>query len=483
MNTPLQKIFPIYVFAFAFFFAARPISDGDFWFHLKTGEYIIRTGMIPRTDLFSFTNYGRPWIAHGWLSGVVFYVLYSRLGFNALIFIFALLVALAFSIVFRRSDSHPFIAGFATLLGVWTVLPTVGVRPRVFTLLLSSVFLAILTRYARSGTGRAIWWLVPLMALWANLHGGYLIGLALIALTVVGIPLDAWAAGEKVQALWPRLRTLAIVMVGCVLAALLNPYGLRIYTFPIGVLLSPVFQGVVVDWLSPDFHQPESLPLLLLILLTIAALALSPKRVRPSELLFFLAALYATLKSQRHLVLLVLVAVPLLADHLQNWLGSTSFGKSFGQPASPEATARQPILLSLLLLLPLVIFAVKLKSTLYAPPRQELVEVPLKAVDYLKENQITGNTFTDPNIWGGYVIWTLPNNPVYIDGRDVYTEAFVREYVEIVSGQADWRGPFDRYSVRMAIVTPKSLLVRGLKESTAWQQVFQDDMAVVFVRR
>ena len=170
MNKSLLKIFPIYVFAFAFFFAARPISDGDFWFHLKTGEYIIRTGLIPRADLFSFTNYGRPWIAHGWLSGVVFYAVYSRLGFNALIFIFALLVALAFSIVFRRSDSHPFIAGFATLLGVWTVLPTVGVRPRVFTLLLSSVFLAILTRFARSGKGRAIWWLVPLMTLWANLQ-------------------------------------------------------------------------------------------------------------------------------------------------------------------------------------------------------------------------------------------------------------------------------------------------------------------------
>ena len=268
-----------------------------------------------------------------------------------------------------------------------------------------------------------------------------------------------------------------------VLAALLNPYGLRIYTFPIGVLLSPVFQGVVVDWLSPDFHQPESLPLLVLILLTIAALALSPKRVRPSELLFFLATLYATLKSQRHLVILAIVAVPLLADHLQSWLVSTSFGKAFGRAPSADATTRPPILLILLLLLPLAAFAIKLKSTLFAPPRQEMVEVPLKAVEYLKENQITGNTFTDPNIWGGYVIWTLPNNPVYIDGRDVYPEAFVKEYVGIVSGQADWRGPFDRYSVRIAIVTPKSLLVRGLKESTAWQQLFQDEMAVVFVRR
>jgi len=441
MNKPLPKIFQIYIFAYALFFAARPISDGDFWFHLKSGENIIHTGLMPRIDTFSFTNYGAPWTAHGWLSGVVFYLVYSRLGFNGLILIFAILAALAFWIALKRADSHPLIAGSVTLLGLWTVVRHIGVRPRVFTLLLSSVFLAILTRYARLGSGRAIWLLVPLMALWANLHGGFLIGLGLIGLTIVAILLDAWAAGENAQALWPRLRTLGIVMLGCVLAALLNPYGSRIYTFPIGVLLSPVFQGVVADWLSPDFHQPESLPLMLFILLTIAALALSPKRVRPSELLFFLVMLYATLKSQRHLVILAIVAVPLLADHLQSWLASTSFGKPFGRQPSSHATTRQTIFLSLLCLLPLGAFAIKLKSTLYDPPRQEMVEVPIKAVEYLKENQITGNTFTDPNIWGGYLIWTLPNNPVYIDGRDVYPEAFVKEYVEIISGVADWTAP------------------------------------------
>src|SRR6266536_1329990 len=103
MNRSFQKIFEIYVFAFSFFFASRPISDPDFWFHLKTGEYIFQTGLIPRMDLFSFTNYGRPWIAHGWLSGAIFYAIYSRLGFNVLIFIFAVLTALAFWIVFLSS--------------------------------------------------------------------------------------------------------------------------------------------------------------------------------------------------------------------------------------------------------------------------------------------------------------------------------------------------------------------------------------------
>jgi len=481
MNKSLNKIFEVYVFAYAFFFASRPINDGDFWFHLKTGEYIFQYGSIPRMELFSFTHYGRPWIAHGWLSGTIFYAIYSRLGFNSLIFIFAILAALAFWIVYRRSDSHPFIGGFATLLGIVTVLPTIGVRPRVFTLLLASVFLALLTRYARRGEGRAIWWLVPLMTLWVNLHGGFLIGLALIALTIIGIPLDAWVAGEKIRPLWPRLRTLGIVLLGGLLASLLNPYGIRIYTFVFGVLQSSVFQELISDWLSPNFHQSTSRPLLLLILLTIAAFGLSPKRVRPSDLLLFLATLYATLKAQRNRAIFALVAVPLLADYSQNWLASTRFGKLFGQTQSSGA-ARRLLLLSLILLLPLVASAVKLKSTVYAPLKQEMAQVPLKAVEYLKERKITGNTFTHPNIWGGYLIWALPSNPVYIDGRDVYPEEFVKEYVDITTGVTDWRGPFDRQGVRIVIVKPKSVLGRELKDSPDWQQVFQDDMAVVFSR-
>lgn len=481
MNKTLNKIFGFYVFAYAFFFASRQISDADFWFHLKTGEYIVHTGMIPRTELWSFTFHGTPWIAHGWLAGAIFYAIYSRLGFNALIFIFAILTALAFWIVYRRSHSHPFISGFATLLGVWTVLPNIGVRPRVFTILLSSVYLAVLGRYVRRG-GREIWWLVPLSLLWINLHGGFFIGLLLIGLTIMGMFLDAWAGGENLRALWPRLRTLGVVLILCSLAGLINPYGAQIYISPVRVLQSPVFQDLIVDFISPDFHLAKSRPLMLLILLTIAAFALSPKRVKPSELLLFLATLYATLKSQRNTAIFALVAAPLFADYFQHWFDSTSFGKSFGKTSS-FASRRWSIIFGVLMLLPLIPFVAKLRSAVYAPPKQASLNVPVNAVEYLKQNQITGNTFTYPNVWGAYLIWEAPSNPVYIDGRDVYSEAFVKEFVDMTWGKADWRGPFDRHGVRVAVVEVGSLLARQLQESPAWEQIYQDEMSVVFKRR
>jgi hypothetical protein len=482
MNKTLRRIFEVYVFVYAFFFAARPLSDGDFWWHLKTGEYILNTWSIPKTDFFSFTNYGRAWVAHEWLSEVIFYAIYSRLGFNALIIIFAIVTALAFWIAFKRSESHPLIGAAATLIGVWAVLPTIGVRPRVFTLLLSSIYLALLTRYVRRGEGRYICWLVPLMAFWVNLHGGFLIGLVLIGLVIAGIPLDAWTRGEPLNSTWPRLKTLSVVLVGCLMAVLLNPHGIWIYKFPFEIFLSPVQQQAIVDWFSPNFHESEAVPLILLVFLTIAALALSPKRARPSELLLFLSILYFTLKSQRHVAIFALVAAPMLAEYLQNWITEKSKGKMFNLSDSAEKS-RKPIILGVLLLVPVIAFAVKLKSTVLDEWRQDLMEVPLNAVAHIKSHNITGKTFTDPNIWGGYVIWATPSNPVYIDGRiDMYGDEFVKEYLNIIFGDTDWKEPFDRYGVQIVIVKPKSALSRELRQTKEWSEVFQDEMAAVFVR-
>ncbi len=196
MNTTLKRTFEVYVFVFAFLFASRPLSDGDFWWHLKTGEYIVRNFSIPRIDFYSFTVPGKEWVAHEWLSEVIFYLVYSRAGFNTLIFIFTVLTVLAFWIVFSRTNAHPFIKGFAVLLSVWSILPTIGVRPRTFTLLFAGIYIALLHRFVRERETRAIWWLVPLMIVWVNLHAGYLIGLVLIG----AVRSRAWCSMPGLQA-------------------------------------------------------------------------------------------------------------------------------------------------------------------------------------------------------------------------------------------------------------------------------------------
>lgn len=483
MSRPLKRILDVYILAFTFLVASRPLSDGDFWFHLKTGEYILNTGLVPKQELWSFTAYGNPWIAHGWLSGVIFYAVYSKLGLYVLIFIFALLATFAFWIVFRRTVGHPLVVAFAIVLGIFTVLPNLGVRPRIFSLLFASIFLALLSNYAQNGKGRAIWWLVPLMALWVNLHGGFIIGLLLIGLTLVGIPLDGWSEGKDFSTVWPRLRTLALVLLGCVVAVALNPYGIRMYAVPLEVLQTPIFLAKVVDFLSPNFHEREMLPFSLLVLLTISAFALSPKRVKPSQLLLFVAVFYSSLQTQRNIMIFPLVAVPLFVEYFQNWLDSTSLAKVFAPSKAADVPEQRKVVLSVILLLPLVAFAIQLKRVIYVPPKQETSDAPIKAVEYMKQHQITGNTITVPNIWGGYLIWAMPTNPVYIDGRNAYPIKFVEEYVLITEGYRDWRAPFSKYGVKNAIVEKTSVMARELSESADWQKQYEDEMAVVFTRR
>jgi hypothetical protein len=483
MNRTFAKVFQIYVFAYAFFFASRPLDDGDFWWHLKTGQHIVDNGVIPRTDFFSFTNYGKPWVAHEWLSEVVFYLGYLWFGYGFLIFTFALIAVLAFWLVTRRLESHPFIFAPAVLLGIWSILPTIGVRPRVFTLLFSAIYLALLDSFRRNERSWHIWLTVPLMAVWVNLHGGFLMGLVLLGLGITGLALDTLLETRSIKGALRRVGTLSLVLVSCAAAALLNPHGWKIYLFPFEIFMSPVQQQTVRDWLSPNFHQPELFPLAALILLTIACLALSPKRPRPSEVLLFVVTLYMTLKSNRHMAILALVAVPLVVRYLQHWI--SSLASTAVMTRRPNSTfSKATVFVAIALLLPLFVFIPKLAAEVYGPPKQNVVRVPIKAVEYMKQHGIGGPTFTEANMWGGYLIWEAPANPVYIDGRiDMYGDQFVREFINICNSTVAWEEPFTRHQVQNVIARPKSNLARSIQESSEWQQRYLDEMSVVFSRR
>jgi hypothetical protein len=267
-----------------------------------------------------------------------------------------------------------------------------------------------------------------------------------------------------------------------VLAVLVNPFGVKLYTTPLAVLQSPIFQDLVIDWLSPNFHLSTARPLLILLVLTIAVLALSPRRPKPSEVLLFLATLAATLKTQRNAVVFSLVAAPLFATYFHLWFDSTSVGKRFGA-IRKDRNPRLALLVTLVLLLPLIPFVIKLKRTVYSTPTQQSMRVPVKAIDYLKQNGIAGNTFAAPNVWGAYVLWAAPKSPVYIDGRDVYPDTFVKEFVDILFGRVDWRPIFDQRGVQIVLIEPGTLLARQVGESPAWEKVYEDDMSVVFRRR
>src|SRR5579863_2721198 len=214
----MRHVFVIILALGLFTMAARNVTDPDVWWHLRTGQLIIQNRAIFHTDPYSFTQFGQPWVDHEWLSQVLIFDLYRLAGWGGLIVGFGAVTATGFLVVFFRCPGRPYVAGVITLLGAFASAPSWGVRPQMFTLLLASVLLFILERsYQRPNL---LWWTPLLMLLWVNLHAGYALGIALMALFLVGDALDlvfGFAAFESRNASQSaaRFRTLGLAIAAC----------------------------------------------------------------------------------------------------------------------------------------------------------------------------------------------------------------------------------------------------------------------------
>src|ERR1044071_4040656 len=269
MITSTRTLVIFIVLVVIFITALQPITDPDFWWHLKTSEYVIQNHGIPHADVFSYTRLGSEWVMHEWLSEVFMYGVFRIAGFAGLIVVFALLVTASFWVVYLRFRSrvgHPVVAAVALLLGAIATTLVWGARPQIFTLLLASIFLYILDNYYSKKSEKAIWWLVPLMVLWVNLHAGWALGLALIALTLFGLVLDVLFGTESRDVLRKRAPALLGVLVACTAAICVNPNGTRMYSYPFETLTSESMMLFIREWKSPDFHQPHFQAVLILLL-------------------------------------------------------------------------------------------------------------------------------------------------------------------------------------------------------------------------
>jgi len=468
----------------------QPITDPDFWWHLKTGQYILVTRTIPHGDVFSNLRFGSEWVTHEWLSEVIMYAIFRALGFGGLIVAFSVLTTVSFWIVYLRFSKlnvHPYVAGFALLLGAAATMLTWGVRPQMFTLLLASIFISILGRYSNNESTHAIWWLVPLMILWVNLHAGFAFGLVLIVLTLVGIWLDWWLLGQnsRVEA-WRRTRPLLLVLLACLAAVCLNPNGPRLYSYPFETLSSPAMMQYIREWRSPDFHNPLSQALALLLLATFCGLALSKKRVRPSELLILTVTAWATLRSARNVPFFALVATPLLAEHSWAYLTSHRLGEWLiaTDKEKPKASSSRQVALNVsLLLIALLVVTLAAKQAIADQAMTETREFPAAAVDFMIERKPAQPIYNEYT-WGGYLIWRLyPEYRVFIDGRaDVYGDRLVEDWLDIHDGKPRWRDSLDKYGIRTVLVKPDVALASLLRQDSSWQKIFEDERAVIFVR-
>ena len=484
----LVVVFMLVIFAAA----ARPIKDPDFYWHLKTGQYLMETRTIPGVDIFSFVKFGSEWVTHEWMSELFMYSVFRVFGYLGLIVLFSGIITATFSVAYRRCKQvapHPYIAGFALILGAAATIPTWGVRPQMFSMLFASIFVIVLGDYCRNVRTRAIWLLIPLTVLWVNMHAGFAMGLALIVLTIASLLTDGLLLPKtSLKEQWPRVRTLCFLLAACIGAVCLNPSGARMYSYPFETLTSHAMMQYIQEWKSPDFHEPMFQALALLFLATFSALALSGKRARPGELLVLVVTALATLRSSRNVPFFALVAIPLLAEHSWHWVINQPWGQWFTKPERREtgSSLSLKIALNILLLLitPLTVIAIRVGNSVANQQATEAALYPAAAVDFIEKEKPPQPIFNE-YVWGGYLIWRLhPEYRVNMDGRaDVYGDALVEEFLAVHDGEPKWREALDRQGIRTVLVKSDVPLASLLRQDIAWQKVFEDNASVIFVRK
>ena len=480
MKISLDKLFLVLVFLGTLIFVIRPIEDPDYWWHLKTGEYIVQQKQIPFVDDFSFSATGKPWIAHEWLSEVIMYGIFKVGGIPFTVIFFAVLILVSFAMTIFRTETRKnlYALGGALILGVILSTPVLWARPQIFTLVYTSLFLFLLDRFLKTVSLRYLIPLPIIMILWVNQHGAFIVGMGLIGIYLLGLLVDQVVKiiNEKsgiskifTKPIWILVSLLLI----CTLAILVNPNGWRMFLYPFQTVNDPSLQTFNQEWASPNFHERTWIPLAVMYLALIGFGLKSKKTVTTVNILLCMIFGYLALLALKQVALFALVSIPILADLIADVL-----------PFSRSNMQSKKLVIPIALVSIAGLVLIGANALLHLREKQgEFIKqfYPVKAVEYIQKESIDGRIFNSYN-WGGYMIWNLyPAQRVYIDGRcDMYGTDFVTRFVDIYSTKPGWENALKADEIEYVLVEPNTYLAYALVDHQGWKTIFRDNVSVLF---
>ena len=461
------------------------LADGDTGWHIRTGQYILEHHSVPARDLFSFSRSGAPWFAWEWLTDVTYAWAYQVAGLKAIVLISGVLIALFATVVLRYTvwrGANPLVAAVTTLLAVGAASMHFLARPHLFTLLLLPCCLWLLEADRRENTPW-LWALVPLITLWTNLHGGFVIFLACLGLLVLACAVEA-ALGLPG---WPRVRRYSALLLACSLATLANPYGIQLHLHIAEYLRSDWIKSIVQEFQAPTFRSEGQFQFEVLLLAGLVVSGFLLRRRMFVEALWVLFLAHASLNSVRHAPLYAIVAAPLVAVEISEYwrarassLEKASAARILYQLGSDLAAGfRRTSVWPAVFVLALMALDAPLKW-----PRDFPSETfPITMVDHHASLIASGRLLT-PDQWGDYIIYRFyPRQKVYVDGRsDFYGEKLGEEYLRLLQGAYDWRAILDRNGFNVALLPVNWPLASLLKMDRSWR-VVQDDSRVILFQR
>jgi hypothetical protein len=486
LGLTLHRLVVAILFIALFAMALRTPADTDTWWHLGAGRAIVTQGRVFYTDEFSHTVRGALWTNVQWLAQVGMYGAYWFGGDALLAVLVALLVVVAFAFVYPQMEGVSFLRAFILVLAATASSVIWSPRPQVLSFVFVAVTSYILYLWKWRRVNR-LWVLIPLFILWGNVHGGYALGLMLIGSVIAGETLNRLlgrAEAPEVMS-WREIGLLTGAGVLCGLALLINPYGFGTWTLPFRTVGIKTLQGYIQEWASPDFHNLYEQPILWILFALLAVTGLSRRRWDWTDLSVVVVFGYSAFLARRNIAPFALVAAPVLSRRTQFVVEAVSaqikFPTSLRQELNPRLTAALNWLIVILLVVAALLKgALALSPNMIAKAQADLA--PMRAVEWIKQNHVTGPMYNSYN-WGGYLLYALPEEPVFADGRtDVYNE-FLTEYVKVMFIRPGWQEVLDKYHVRMALTERDSFLAAMLATQPEWRLMYRDDQADIWTRR
>lgn len=465
-------------------------GDGDPGRHIRLGRYILENGAIPRTDLFSHTMQGQPFIPFEWLSEVVFAAADAWAGLAGVAILTALLfagaVGLTYVAVHRSGTAAPLAFAFGVLALLLQAIH-VHPRPHMFTTLFTAVFSLVLLEVRRGASPRWLVALPVLLVAWVNIHGGFLVGFIVLGAFAADSVL-ASARNRESDELRRRATWMVSVLLACFAVSFLNPAGWELWPHTTGYLRETYLVDFTQEYKSPDFHDTLIKFFLIALLLGTTVLALLRAKIELLGLALWLVFAAFALHSTRNIPLFAVVTIPWLARWTDALIRQTAPSeprvRAFGRwseklervdgslPGWPVA------LVGCVLLTGVALGGETRRQFAFDPDVFPVAAVAeLKASGFVPPGPVY-NEF----IWGGYLLYSWPEVPVFIDGQtDFYGEELTREYRGIRFIQPGWEESLRRRGVSWVIVPPDAPLAAALRLTGAWETVYADETATVLV--
>jgi hypothetical protein len=385
-----------------------------------------------------------------------------------------------------RRGSNALVALFLIHLAIGACSIHFLARPHVFTMLFTAISMWLLDA-DRENPSRAIWWLVPLTAVWANVHGGFVVVIMCTALFGIGRAIEAVFADLSFAAVSQPLKRYGTVALACLAASFVNPYGFREHQHIIDFLRQKWILDLIEEYQSPRFHTTVVLYYEILLFLGLLVSGWLISRKKFANALVILLWAHFSLVSVRHIPIFVIVALPSIAAELTalwNAIASSFDRRSTIGILSRLAAEHSPGLARTSLWTPAVLALLfSVPAGIPWPSDFPDTSYPVAFVTRHADVISTSRIFSTDRLCDYLTFRFYPRQRIFIDGRgDFFGEQLSHDYLNTLNGGSGWQKTLDQYRVNAVMVPSPSGLASLLHDRSDWRVVEDDGATALFER-